>query len=124
MADPAAPLTRAQRALLSQKLLDLRDVLRGAITVGRESAKPVELDQSSVGRVSRIDAIQVQQMAKANLESQKQRLQQVTQALTRIERDTYGDCLRCEEPIAFARLEVKPETPLCRDCQSAREGSR
>lgn len=86
-----------------------------------EAARPVALDQPSVGRVSRIDAIQQQKMLEANRASQRSRLQLVRAALRRIEEGSYGECLGCEEPIAPARLEARPETPLCLECQSARE---
>ena len=44
-------------------LLDLKREILEIETASSESKKPVALDQSSVGRVTRIDAIQQQQMA-------------------------------------------------------------
>lgn len=41
---------------------------------------------------------------------------QIRAALQRITDGTYGDCVRCGEPIAEARLDVLPWTPLCRRC--------
>lgn len=40
----------------------------------------------------------------------------VKRALARIEDDTYGECVRCGEEIAPARLEARPEAALCIDC--------
>ncbi|MCR8723239.1 TraR/DksA family transcriptional regulator [Frigidibacter sp. ROC022] len=37
-------------------------------------------------------------------------------ALDRIEKGTYGICLRCGEAISEDRLSALPATPLCRDC--------
>ena len=83
--------------------------------------EPVELDQQAFGRVSRIDAIQQQQMAQAARRAQTLRLSQVRAALEAIENDEYGICRLCEEPIAPARLRARPESPLCLDCQRQRE---
>ena len=84
-----------------------------------EGTKPVQLDQTSVGRLSRMDAMQVQQMAQASARQKSLRLAQVKQALLRVQRDEYGYCLRCEEPIGYARLTAIPETPFCIECQGA-----
>ena len=40
----------------------------------------------------------------------------VKRALARIADGTYGECVRCGEPIAPARLEARPEAALCIDC--------
>ena len=86
-----------------------------------EAARPVELDQAAVGRVSRVAAIQQQKMVEANRRALAARRLQVQAALRRYDEDEYGDCLDCGEPIAFARLEARPETPFCVRCQEARE---
>jgi RNA polymerase-binding transcription factor DksA len=41
---------------------------------------------------------------------------QIRAALKRIEAGTYGECVRCGEPIAEARLDILPWTPICRSC--------
>ncbi|MFT5354150.1 MAG: DnaK suppressor protein [Polyangiales bacterium] len=81
----------------------------------------VELDQTRMGRLSRIDAIQQQQMSAAGRRGQELRLSQVRSALERMTRDEYGACVSCEEPIAQRRLNARPEAPLCLLCQSRRE---
>ena len=45
------------------------------------------------------------------------RLRQVRQALAGFESGRYGLCRRCEDPIGYARLEARPESPYCLDCQ-------
>ncbi len=87
------------------------------------STKPVTLDQQSVGRVSRIDAIQQQQMAIANQQQASQLLNNIELALQRVQAGAYGYCLQCAEPIAFARLQAQPFADLCLDCQSASENT-
>lgn len=104
-----------------RKLITLRDELREVADTGREAAGTVELDQSRVGRLSRVDALQAQAMS---VEAERRRallLGRVEAALARMEDGQYGDCLRCEEPIAPARLDVDPAATLCITCASADE---
>lgn len=109
-------LSPEQLKALEQALLTLRDELRKDVEAATEAARPVELDQARVGRVSRIDAIQQQQMAAASRDANKERLAQVERALRRIADHEYGLCAKCEEPIPLARLEARPEAVLCVAC--------
>lgn len=77
---------------------------------------PVELDQTRVGRLSRMDALQGQEMAKAKFARRSQELQKIAAALRRFDDDTYGLCLRCGDEIAEGRLRADPATPLCYVC--------
>lgn len=43
-------------------------------------------------------------------------VRQIDAALARIADGSYGDCVKCGEPIAGARLELLPATPLCANC--------
>ena len=56
-------------------------------------------------------------MVRANKESNRQRLKQVENALAAHRNDSYGFCRQCEEPIGYARLKARPETPFCLSCQ-------
>ena len=114
-------LTTKQIKYLSQQLKLKAIELEAQLEDSRQNAEPVTLDQQSVGRVSRIDAIQQQQMAMANREQSILLQKRVSAALRRVESGEYGFCLQCGEPIRFARLEAQPFTPLCLDCQSATE---
>jgi DnaK suppressor protein len=100
------------RAALRKLQTDLEQLLRST----RESTQPVDLDEP-IGRLTRMDAIQQQKVASANRRTHDIRLQQVKQALAAMERDRYGLCRRCEDPIGFLRLEARPESPYCLDCQ-------
>ena len=119
-----AELTEPQLRELEGVLRELESELRGTLGRAAEGAKPVELDQSSVGRISRIDALQAQHLAKASARNLELRLQQVTQALHLLSQEEYGFCRLCEEPIGYRRLRARPETPLCLRCQGAREKGR
>ena len=77
---------------------------------------PVELDQQSVGRVSRIDAIQMQAMSQAVQRRRAARRVAIQRALKRMEDGDYGFCVECGEPIAPGRLDVDPTFSACVRC--------
>ena len=114
-------LTEAQLAELVQRLHDLRAELRKTLRTTGEHAQTVELDQASVGRLSRMDAIQQQQMADAQRRRNELRLKQIAVALMAVDDDEYGDCKVCGEPIGFARLRARPESPACVSCMAELE---
>jgi DnaK suppressor protein len=96
------------------------DVLLGRTTA---ESKPVDLDLP-IGRLSRADAIQMQNMAELNRRQLEVRLEQVEEALAAVEDGSYGSCRGCGGTINPARLDARPETPFCIDCQEAHEQAR
>jgi len=114
------PLTPEQFAELHERLRDLTTEIEGALSSSTDSEKPVDLEEP-IGRISRIDAIQQQKMARASRDRLQGRLRAIRAALDRIEQDIYGDCALCDDPIGYGRLAARPETPLCMPCQSERE---
>ncbi|MGB0513861.1 MAG: TraR/DksA family transcriptional regulator [Wenzhouxiangellaceae bacterium] len=91
--------------------------LRALSEQSTESRKPVELDQTLQGRLSRMDAMQGQAT-----EARRQRqIAALNAALTRIENGLFGECSACGEPIAEGRLKSNPAVLLCVDCVSAAE---
>jgi DnaK suppressor protein len=102
-------------------LLALKQTLLKAQETGDQAEETVELDQSRVGRLSRMDAMQAQAMSKETGRRRRLKLVQIEAALQRIEGDDYGFCSECGEEIAPARLEVDPAVLLCIDCASAKE---
>jgi DnaK suppressor protein len=110
-------LSDEQVDTLRAQLVQLVAELEGALLTSAGSAAPVVLDQSSVGRLSRMDAMQQQAMAKATRQKAQLRLTQCKSALSSFDRGEYGLCRKCEEPIGCPRLSAKPEAPFCLECQ-------
>ena len=106
---------------MREKLLKLRAELLSVSESSADAAAVVELDQSKVGRLSRMDAMQAQAMAQASAGRREQMLRQIEAALQRIEDGEYGDCQSCDEPINPKRLEFDPTVVLCIDCASKAE---
>lgn len=104
-----------------QRLIEMREELERIAATGDASAAVVELDQSKVGRLSRMDAMQAQAMARASGQRREAMLREITGALNRIAGDSYGICENCDETINPKRLEVDPTVRLCIECASASE---
>lgn len=88
-----------------------------------ENCEPIA-PSVAIGRLSRQDAMQDQQMAlhlRKKLELQRVQLQT---ALKRVAEGKYGVCVMCKEPIARGRLDVAPESPLCVPCLEKRNARR
>ncbi|NQZ06375.1 MAG: TraR/DksA C4-type zinc finger protein [Algicola sp.] len=111
-------LTDSELTQLREQMLQLKVQLQQVLDSQHEKAEPVVLDQQSVGRVSRIDAIGQQQMAKAGELQTGQRLMAINKALKHFDEDDYGYCEQCGLPINVARLKIKPEAQYCIQCQS------
>lgn len=112
------PLTDSERAELRADLDTLSADLRRLLDDESGLAGTVDLDQSRMGRVSRIDAIQQQKMAQATLRRHRQRLERVEAAIERHDEDPedYGPCMRCGEPIGYRRLKAFPDVVVCVGC--------
>jgi len=104
-----------------EKLLALKEALLQAQVTGDEAEETVELDQTRMGRLSRMDAMQAQAMSIETGHQRRQKLVQIDAALQRIERNNYGYCQECGEDIAAARLSADPSALLCIGCASAKE---
>ena len=102
-----------------KQLIALKDELIGALAKAENDIKPVVLDQAAVGRVSRNDAMQMQQMALESSRRRERRLISVDQALKRLEKQIYGICVDCEEEINVRRLEIDPIAIRCIKCAEA-----
>jgi DnaK suppressor protein len=106
---------------IATRLRARRDELLQLTAAHEEESDPVEVDQSSVGRLSRMDALQSLAMAAAVERRREAELARIGAALERIEQGEYGECMSCGEAIALKRLELDPATPLCIRC-AARSG--
>lgn len=104
-----------------RRLVELRAELEGVAETGEESAATVELDQSKVGRLSRMDAMQAQAMAQASAGRRQATLRRIEAALVRLSTGDFGNCAECGEAINPRRLEFDPTTVSCIDCASKAE---
>lgn len=116
-------INKQEREAFRRQLVALRDEIVQVSATGDDAAAVVELDQTAVGRLSRMDAMQAQAMS---LDAQRRRagtLKAIERALVQIRDDEFGDCVDCGELIALARLRFDPTSTRCIDCASKREAT-
>ena len=105
------------RKLLLQQRQEILEVLDS----GKSAAGTVKLDQTSVGRLSRMDALQSQAMLQEATRRREQSLRGINESLRKIESGDYGFCEQCGEEIAEKRLQFNPAVLYCIDCSSKLE---
>lgn len=101
-----------------QKLLEEQESLATLRQQSEAARAPVILDQQAVGRLSRMDALQKQNMELATEQRRQQRLATIKAALARIEAGDFGYCIICDEEIAPQRLAFDPAVACCMDCRA------
>ncbi len=101
---------------IKRKLLRLRSELQELEETFKETGEPVALDQAKVGRLSRMDAMQAQQMALEAARRCGHQLLMIEGALRRIESGEYGYCFVCGDEIDVRRLSVDPTNTRCMKC--------
>ena len=103
-----------------KSLIKTLENLREEIILPQEnnqlSTQPVELDQQRIGRLSRIDALQVQEVAKNAERRRDAELRKVEAAIKRLQTGEYGSCLMCGDQIEKRRLILDPAIPTCLIC--------
>lgn len=119
MADAA--VSESQLRELRTDLERLQGELGAQLEQLDDDSRPVQLDQQMVGRLSRMDAMQQQQMAQASRSHIRAHLNRVTLALKAMDSGDFGYCRSCDEAIPFPRLKARPDSPLCVRCQQLNE---
>lgn len=110
------PLTPELVQQLKEELEHQLARLERSMSLTEEAVRPVQLDQQAVGRLSRMDSLQSQQLSQSLQERERIRYAAIRAALERIERGVYGECTGCGASIAPGRLMVFPEAEHCSDC--------
>ena len=100
------------RQIIETRLADLEKEDQ----LGAAGEATVELDQQAVGRLSRMDALQNQAMAKAGASRRQIERSRLLAAHAKIEEGEYGYCEDCGDDIALARLELDPAAVKCIHC--------
>jgi DnaK suppressor protein len=118
MDDEALLLVQRYRPRVEEMLRDLLDLQQQ--TEGDRA--PVALDQQSVGRVSRIDALQGQAMAAASDRRRTVTIARLRRALVRMEEGEFGFCTECGERISDGRLDADPSSHTCINCAALAGG--
>ena len=105
------------KALIEQKIVQLQALQLEA----RAACDTVVLDQSRVGRLSRMDAMQSQAMNQAAQRRREAELIRLQSALQRLGQEAYGFCEDCDEPISEGRLMIDLAADYCVQCAGSHE---
>jgi len=109
-------MTKINEETVRNQLLVERKALLHDGEVTAEERGVVKLDQTSVGRLSRMDALQNQAMQVETERRREVELKRIDAALARLDNGEYGTCVSCGEEIQAKRLEMDPATPVCVNC--------
>lgn len=109
-------MTDAEVTYFTQQLHAIIAELTAMDKAASDNRATVVLDQTSVGRLSRMDAMQQQAMANATSQRRKFEIAQAKSALQRITQDEFGYCCECGDGIAHKRLEYNPSVATCITC--------
>lgn len=107
-------------AAARERLAMLMAKVDSDLTLARESAGTVELDQTSVGRLSRMDALQQQAMAQASFQHLTVQKRRILAAQDRVAAGAYGQCCKCGGAMEAERLVRDATTLFCAECQAER----
>lgn len=88
------------------------DAQLGATKGDTEAIAP----DKAIGRLSRLDSMQMQQMAVGMQSRMREEIKQLKEALQRINRGRYGTCDLCRGDIPIERLEFQPDATICVAC--------
>lgn len=115
-------LTTEELDHFRRRLLDAKASAEALLIRGAAGEQQVEASGQTIGRLTRMDALQVQAMSQMSRHQLEIRLKQIDAALKAWDAGRYGVCRECQGPIKTARLEVLPEAPFCMPCQESFEG--
>ena len=108
-------MTEDEKEKIKLKITREIEALTQSISSLEEMSRPVAPDVS-LGRLTRMEALNSRGISEANLRSSKSRLSMLQNALKRIDDPEFGICIECEEPIARGRLLIMPESRKCVNC--------
>lgn len=108
-------MTEKEKAELKAQIDEQIESIKEEIIELTELTKPVSLD-ASIGRLSRMDAINNKAINEKQLRDKKSTLQKLERAKQRCEEDKLGKCLKCGGEIPFGRLKIMPYTTRCVQC--------
>jgi len=110
-----------QHKLAESRLNALREELLHKKESAADDSSPVELDQTRVGRLSRMDAMQQQAMSQELERRRDTQLKRIEGAFIRLEKGTYGDCVGCGIAIDAKRMDFDPTAFFCVECAKRAE---
>ena len=110
-------MTELEKQQVYEKLHREKDKLEGKISTLKELTKPIP-PEDSIGRVSRMDAINNKSVNEATLRVAEEKMKTILLSLENFHSPDFGLCRKCKTPIPFGRLMVMPGSSTCVSCAS------
>ncbi len=108
-------LTDAEKDAIKIEILKRKTQAEQSAESLLEQVKPVSPD-SSIGRITRMDAIQQKSVAEANLRTVNETLLSLNEALKNLDNPSFGICILCQKAIALERVLALPQSKKCVHC--------
>ncbi len=108
-------MTQEERDEIKVRIETSIHTLKEQIAILEEKVKPIAPD-CSLGRLTRLEAMEEQHVNNKIMDESKLRLTRLTNALLRIDKPMFGICIECEEPIEIERMRIRPESVRCVEC--------
>ena len=112
-------MTKEERAILKERILETIEKTEKEIIYLIDATKPIS-PENSIGRISRMDAINNKSVSEVAIRSTKRKLSNLRISLNKIDTPSFGDCSICKRPIAPARLMFMPQSANCVRCADRR----
>jgi len=106
-----------EREDMRKRILSLIKDMEHEIALLAEHVKPVS-PENSLGRISRMDAINNKGVAEVSMRNKKSKLSKLRVAIENIDKEDFGLCSNCGNAIQPARLMYLPESTRCMRCAS------
>ena len=108
-------MTKEERQQLKVKIKEQIKKLESEMILLEENTQPIS-PENSIGRVSRMDAINNKGVADAALRNSKKKLSKLKMALGKVDEERFGICAHCKKAIQAPRLMFMPESTRCVNC--------
>ncbi|MDF1656559.1 MAG: TraR/DksA C4-type zinc finger protein [Verrucomicrobiales bacterium] len=108
--------------LTADQLIDLEELIVAELERVRSESDSSEKEREaispdvSIGRLSRLDSMQMQEVAKEANRRREERVVRLEVALDQLDEGIYGRCEICGKDIDFERLRITPEASRCSQC--------
>ena len=108
-------MNESQLKALKEKIEDEIRVTQEKISKYSELCKPIS-PENSIGRISRMDAINNKSVVEAALRKSTEKMSQLKAMQNEITNSDFGACRKCQKKIPFGRLILQPHTKFCVIC--------
>ena len=108
-------MTQKELQLLEKEIKQLIKQLESEIADLEESTAPIA-PENSIGRISRMDAINNKSVVEASLRNRRKKLSKLHLSLAKIRQPGFGTCSSCKKKINPKRLMLLPESDKCVRC--------